>query len=90
MKKVLLGLLMVVLILGVVAAAGFTGYRFGYAQGNRATANGQTSDVRPFDGIGPDRMPMHQFGDRFERGFGQVDFRCEDSASSLLCIDLFG
>ena len=74
MKKVLLGLLMVVLILGVVAAAGFTGYRFGYAQGNRATANGQTSDVRPFDGIGPDRMPMHQFGDRFERGFGQGGF----------------
>jgi hypothetical protein len=72
MKKVLLTLLVVVVLFGVVAAAGFTGYRFGYAQGVQATADRETSDVRPFDRSGPGRMPMDGFGmDRgFPRGFG--------------------
>ena len=72
MKKVLLTLLVVVVVLGVVAAAGFTGYRFGYAQGIQATADGQTPDFRPFDRIGPGRMPMDNFGR--ERGFGMRGF----------------
>lgn len=69
MKRILLILLVVVLVLGVVAAAGFTGYRFGYAQGSQTSATGHTPEVRRLDGIGPDRMPMHPFGNRFERGF---------------------
>jgi len=69
MKKVLLTLLAVVIVLGLFAAIGFVGYRFGYAQGFQATANGQTSDFRPFDGMGPNRMPMQNFGDRFDRNF---------------------
>lgn len=76
MKKVLLTLLVIVLVLGVIGAAGFTGYRFGYAQGVQATANGDTPNLRPFDRIGPGRMPMEGFGrDRgFERGFPMTGF----------------
>lgn len=76
MKKVLLTLLVIVLVLGVIGAAGFTGYRFGYAQGVQATADGEAPGLRPFDGIGPGRMPMDGFGrDRgFERGFGMRGF----------------
>lgn len=64
MKRVLLTLLAVVLVLGLFAAVGFTGYRFGYA-GAQATANGDAPPprLRPFDNFGP----MHDFG--FERGF---------------------
>jgi hypothetical protein len=69
MKKVLLTLLAVVVVLGLFAAIGFVGYRFGYAQGIQATADGQTPDFRPFDGMGPNRMPMQNFGDRFDRNF---------------------
>jgi predicted PurR-regulated permease PerM len=69
MKRVLLTLLAVIVILGLFAAVGFTGYRFGYAQGARATAN--SDDVRPqigpFGNFPPDRMPMREFG--FNRGF---------------------
>ena len=76
MKKVLLTLLVVVVVFGVVAAAGFTGYRFGYAHGVQATANGETPGVRPFDRIGPGRMPMDNFGRGrgFDRGFGMRGF----------------
>jgi uncharacterized membrane protein len=67
MKRVLLTLLAVVVALGLVAAVGFTGYRFGYAQGARVTASGD--ELRPsstFDSS-PNRMPMRDFG--FNRGF---------------------
>ena len=69
MKKVLVTLLATVLVLGLFAAVGFTGYRFGYAQGVRATANGDVlrPQIGPFDEFGPNRMPMHNFG--FNRGF---------------------
>src|SRR5512134_1238321 len=71
MKKVLLTLLVIVLAGGVIGAAGFTGYRFGYAQGVQATANGETPSLRPFDRFGPDRLPERFGMDRgFERGFG--------------------
>jgi hypothetical protein len=76
MKNLLLALLVVILVLGVVAAAGFTGYRFGYAQGLQTTANGQVPQFRPFDEITPREMPGHGFGiDRgFPRGFGMGRF----------------
>ena len=69
MKRVLLTLLAVVLVLGLFAAVGFTGYRFGYAQGARVAANGDEVRPRvgPFDDFGPNRMPMREFG--FDRGF---------------------
>ncbi len=73
MKKVLLSLLAVVVVLGLFAAAGYAGYRFGYAQGiqPKTTANGAPSNptLRPFNnfGFGPQQMPMRRF--RSERGF---------------------
>jgi hypothetical protein len=79
MKKVLLSLLAALVVLGLFAAVGYAGYRFGYAQGAQAaqrTANGQAPELRPFDGWNPRRMPMPDFGfDRgFERGFGMRGF----------------
>ena len=74
MKRVLLTLLAVVVVLGLFAAVGFTGYRFGYAQGARVTVTGD--EVRPrigaFDEFGPNRMPMREFG--FHREFGMRGF----------------
>jgi len=75
MKKVLLTLLVTVLALGLFAATGFAGYRFGFAQGlQQATANGNDvrPGLRPFDNFGPRGMPMHNFGWNrgFDRGFG--------------------
>ncbi len=75
MKKVLLSLLAVVVVLGLFAAAGYAGYRFGYAQGiqPKTTANGAPTNtnplLRPFNnfGFGPQQMPMRRF--RSERGF---------------------
>ena len=74
MKKVVLGLLAVIVVLGLFAAAGFAGYRFGYAQGVQTTANGNAArpGLRPFDDFGPRGMPMHRFG--FERGIGRGGF----------------
>jgi hypothetical protein len=71
MKRILLTLLAAVVVLGLFAAVGFTGYRFGYAQGVQATANGDEVRPRmgPFDDLRPGRMPRHNFG--FERGFGR-------------------
>ena len=78
MKKVLLTLLVTILVLGLFAAAGYTGYRFGYAQGVQATANGDVlrPGLRPFDDFGPRGMPMHNFGfgRGFNRGFGPGGF----------------
>jgi len=76
MKKVLLTLLATILVFGLFAATGYAGYRFGYAQGMQVTANGDTPQLRPFDNIGPRRMPMHNFGfgRGFQRGFGPDEF----------------
>ena len=74
MKKVLLTLLTIVVVLGLFAATGYAGYRFGYMRGAQLTANGGTpnSQVRPFDNF--DRRGMPRFGDDFgrgiQRGFG--------------------
>ena len=69
MKRVLLTLLAIVVVLGLFAAVGLTGYRFGYARGAGVAAGGdeQQRQVGPFDGFGPNRMPRHDFG--FNRGF---------------------
>jgi flagellar basal body-associated protein FliL len=79
MKKVLLTLLGVVIVLGVVGAAGFTGYRLGYSQGAQAASNGETPNLRPFDRMGPDRSPFDRFGmdhgfQRGMRGFPMMGF----------------
>jgi uncharacterized membrane protein len=76
MKRVLLTLLGLIVVVGLFAAAGFAGYRFGYAQGAQVTANGDAPQLRPFDEFGPRRMPMHRFDfDRgFSRGFRMGDF----------------
>jgi len=72
MKKVLLIMLAVIAVLGLFAATGYTGYRMGYAQGVERTADGQMSEFRPFERMGPGRMPMHDFG--FGRGLDR-EFR---------------
>jgi hypothetical protein len=75
MKKVLLTLLALVVVVGVLAGAGFAGYRIGYRQGVLATTNADTT-VRPFvpgNDLNLRRMPMHEFGqgmNRFHPGFG--------------------
>lgn len=67
MKKVLLTLLALVLLVGALGAVGMTGYRFGYAQGVAAGSDGETLEMPRGFGLGPQRMPMHNFG--FDRGF---------------------
>jgi hypothetical protein len=79
MKKVLLTLLAALVLLGLFAAVGYAGYRVGYIQGAQraqSTVGGQAPELRPFDGWGPRRMPMHDFGfDRdFPRGVGMHSF----------------
>ena len=74
MKKVLLSLLFIVLALGLLGAAGYAGYRYGFTQGMVAAssngANGQS--VRPWLGMSPHGMPMHNFG--IQRGFDRDGF----------------
>lgn len=72
MKKIFLTLLAVIVVLGLFAATGYTGYRMGYAQGMERMTDGQMPEFRPFERIGPGRMPMHDFG--FGRGFDR-EFR---------------
>ena len=71
MKKVLLTLLGIVLVLGLFAATGYAGYRFGYAQGAHAVANGNASPegpaLRPFDEFGRRGLDERNFN--FDRGF---------------------
>ena len=72
MKKVILTLLGIIVVLGLFAAAGFAGYRLGFAQGARLIGNAtrpqQPQQVRPFDNFGPRGMPMRPFGNDFGRG----------------------
>ena len=80
MKRILLTLLALVVFAGILAGAGFAGYRFGFQQGVQAASNSNTT-VRPFE-RGNDfnlrRMPMPYFGQdmpRFQRGFGPRGLR---------------
>jgi|SRR5215216_6276557 len=75
MKRFLLGLLTIVLLLAALGAAGFAGYRYGFNQGMLSASNGDTRQVVPGFGFGPQRMPMHNFGnDEFNHGFGGPGF----------------
>jgi hypothetical protein len=84
MKKVLLTLLTVVVVLGLFAAAGYAGYRFGYMRGVQITAKAGTPgtapnpQVRPFGNSDRRGMPFRNFGNDFghglPRGFGMRGF----------------
>ena len=71
MKKVLLGVITLVLVIGLFAAVGYSAYRVGYNQGTRTTVSGDTSPLGPFGDFGPRRMPMRDFGRDVERGFNR-------------------
>jgi len=71
MKKVLLTLLGIIVVVGVLAGAGFAGYRMGYMRGARANANGNRQVLPPNKGFDPRGMPMRNFGNDFERGFNR-------------------
>jgi hypothetical protein len=76
MKKVLLTILALVVVLGLFAATGYVGYRFGYAQGAQgaqliASGDAPRPRFRPFDEVIRPRMPMHNFGREIERGFNR-------------------
>lgn len=75
MKKVILTLLAVIVALGILAGAGFTGYRIGYNQGALAASDG-TIQAAPWSrGWNQQIMPMHNFGrGDFDRGFGPGGF----------------
>ena len=67
MKRVLLTLLGVIVVIGVLAGAGFTGYRIGFQQGAQVSANGEIP--RP---VRPDRLdPFHSFDRGLDRGFNR-------------------
>jgi hypothetical protein len=73
MKKVLLTLLGIIVVVGVLAGAGFAGYRIGYMQAATANANGVSQPALSYRGFGLQGMPMHNFGNDFdERGFNNV------------------
>lgn len=72
MKKFLLSLLVIVLALGLLGAVAYAGYRYGFTQGMAAASNGDSRFLGPGLGMGPNRMPMHEFG--FNRGFDRDGF----------------
>lgn len=63
MKKVLLTILGVIVAVGVLAGAGFAGYRIGYNQG--VTGSGNVPAFGRYH-VNPEQMPMQ----RFENDFG--------------------
>jgi hypothetical protein len=76
MKRILLALLGIIVVLGLFGAAGYTGYRFGYAQGLQASVNGDSirPGIRPFDDFNPRGMPRFGMDREFQRGFGPGRF----------------
>jgi uncharacterized membrane protein len=64
MKKVFLTIIAVVVAIGVLAGAGFAGYRFGFMQGIQTTSNGTAPS------LSRDRMPQFHPG-LFDRDFGR-------------------
>ena len=83
MKKVFLTLLALILVIGILAGAGFAGYRVGYDQGARAAGNDNTAPSGRSENLGRDGMPMFNFGRDFvggpergpDHGFPHGDFR---------------
>jgi hypothetical protein len=84
MKKVLLSLLVIIIALGLLGAAGFAGYRFGFTQGmitasarsnnanGGANGNGNVQPRGPGFGMMPRGLPMHNFG--YGRGFERGEY----------------
>ena len=72
MKKILLGLLVVVLVLGVLGASAYAGYRYGFRQGMIAASDGGLQFFGSGFGMRPNRMPIHNFS--FNRGFDRDGF----------------
>lgn len=72
MKKVLLTLLTVVVALGLLAGAGFAGYRFGFQRAALSANTNTTPNNTPYmhGFVHPD-MPMQNFGRDFEGGFSR-------------------
>ena len=64
MKKFLFSLLILVVALGLLAAAGFAGYRIGYSHGLASTGTAQGFN-RPFQ-MHPQFMPHDGFGRGFD------------------------
>jgi hypothetical protein len=71
MKRFLLTLLAIVVIAGVLAGVGFSGYRLGYRQAALQTSNDEVI-IRPSE-RGNDfnwyRMPLHRFGEGMHSEF---------------------
>src|SRR5215204_6349836 len=72
MKKVILTLLGIILVLGVLAGAGFVGYRFGYMQGATSDIESAALPALRDRGFDLQGMPMHNFGNNFERRFNNM------------------
>ena len=72
MKKVLLTLFGIIVVVGVLAGAGFVGYRFGYMQGATADVERASLPALRNKGFDPQGIPMHNFGNGFERGFNNM------------------
>jgi hypothetical protein len=71
MKRILFILLGGILVIGALAGAGFAGYRIGFSQGARVSANSDNLlRVLP-DRFGPQGMPPHNFDRDFGRGFNR-------------------
>lgn len=81
MKKVLLTLLVMVVIVLGLGAAGFAGYRYGYAQALQTTSNGNPPRMPQDFGFDPNKMPMHG------RGF---DHRAEMMPRGRMGFGMFG
>ena len=95
MKKVLLSLLVIILALGLLGAAGYAGYRFGFMQGMMVASNiangkgnGNGPSVAPRFGMIPRGMPMHNFG--FQRGFDRGGFGMMRAGFGFGIFPLFG
>lgn len=88
MKNFLLSLLVAVLVLGALGAAGFAGYRYGYNQGVLAVSDGDAQFFMPGFSLGPRRMPMHEFG--FQRGFDRDGFGMMQRGFGFGYFPLFG
>lgn len=72
MKKALLTLLVVIVALGLLAGAGFAGYRIGYRQGALSTNTNTATNNTPFMHGAPfmhPNMPMQNFGRDLDRNF---------------------
>jgi hypothetical protein len=87
MKKVLLTILAVIVAVGLLAGAGFAGYRIGYRQG-ALTANTNNSNKTPFmHGFVHPNMPMQNFGRDFNRGMEPGGFGMR---GGMMGLGLFG